>query len=351
MKPGRSGRLALHLYLFAAFVLGKGTVVAGEVVALSGRAMGTTWSVKFIPPSAPLDAGVVSRRVAERLEQLEQQFSTYRPGSELSRFNAAPTTEWISVSPAFVQLALESRRLSELTNGAFDVTVAPLVQLWGFGGSSRARTLPTSVAIAAARRRVDWRQLEVRAAPAAVRKTDSQVKADFSSIAKGFASDAISELLRACGARDYVVQIGGDVKASGRGPHGGAGWRMGIEEPRDDAVVIACVVELAGQGLSTSGNYRNFFTAGGRRYGHIIDPRTGKPADSALAAVSVVHGSSATSSGLATGLFVLGPEEGFRVATRERIAALFFVHDKDGFVRRMTPEFEAVLQVVGVPIP
>ncbi|MDO8541327.1 MAG: FAD:protein FMN transferase [Opitutaceae bacterium] len=331
-----------HWPVFAAVLFFGGvSLPAAEPIALSGRAMGTTWSVRFLPPATPLDSQTVSHRVPERLEQLEQQFSTYRATSEISRFNAADTREWIPVSTEFARVAAEARQLSELTQGAFDATVAPLVRLWGFGPDGRAAGRPTRLEISAARRHVDWRAVEIRSEPPALRKKDPLLTVDFSSIAKGFTSDQVGELLRSLGATNYIVQVGGDVKAEGRGPGGESGWRTGIEVPRPDARAIACVVELSGEAVSTSGDYRNFFTAGGRRYGHIIDPRTGEPVSSTLAAVSVIESSCARSSGLATALFVLGPDEGFRLASRERIAALFFIRERGGLVPRMTPEFEA----------
>lgn len=320
---------------------------AAETVRLSGRAMGTTWSVSFVQPVPPLEAGQVSRQISDRLEELEQQFSTFRPKSELSRFNAWRGTGWFAVSPEFARVAEESRRISALTGGAFDVTIDPLVRLWGFGPQRRKGGLPTAEEIAAALRLVGWRQLEVRAQPAAVRKTVSPgLSADFSSIAKGFASDAVGELLGSIGAGNHFVQVGGDVKTSGDSGDGG-GWRTGIERPGDEHRDIEMTLGLMGQALSTSGDTRNFFTANGKRYGHIFDPRTGWPATSSLASVSVVAPSCAESSALATGLFVLGPEEGFELAVRRGLAALFLRREGEGIERRMTPAFEKLLRREG----
>jgi len=301
--------------------------------------MGTTWTAKFLQPAASLDPVATSEKIAARLEVLEQQFSTYRQNSDLSRFNASASTDGIAAPPELVQLALEARRLSDFTDGAFDVTVAPLVCLWGFGPQGRGNTLPTESEITEARALVGWRQLEARTSPPALRKTAGGVSADFSSIAKGLASDLISELLAALGAPDHFVQIGGDVRTGGHAADGTA-WRTGIEEPRENGGTIACVVALSGQALSTSGNYRNFVTLDGRRYGHILDPRTGRPAAGALAAVSVVHATCARSSALATALFVLGEDAGLAFATREKIAAVFFIHAGDSFTQHRTPEFE-----------
>lgn len=312
---------------------------APPVPALSGRAMGTTWSVKWIQPERPIESAIVARRVADRLEQLEQQFSTYRPDSELSRFNRASRTDWIPVSPALAAAAARAREISELTGGAFDVTVAPLLQLWGFGPYRGRDTWPAAAEITAARAGVGWRQLEARLDPPALRKTVPAVSADFSSLAKGFAVDQLSAQLSSLGLSNHLVQIGGDLKATGPGSSG-QGWRVAIEQPIENASTVARVLTLSNQALSTSGDHRNIVTLGGRRAGHILDPRTGLPAASGLAAVSVIDASCATSSALATGLFVLGPEGGHALAVQKNLACLCLVREGATLVQRATPEFE-----------
>jgi len=307
---------------------------AAEPVVLAGRAMGTTWTVKFFQPSPPMNPATLQVRIAARLEQLEQTFSTYRPSSELSRFNAAASTGWIAVTPDLARVALDSRRLSGRTEGAFDATVAPLVALWGFGPQRRLGPPPAPAEIAAARARVDWRRLEARLDPPALRKSSPEVAADFSSMAKGFAADAVGELLRTLGATEHYAAVGGDIRTGGAHR-----WRAGLEHPADDRAAPIAVVGLAGHAVSTSGDARNFFLHEGRRYGHLIDPRTGAPADGALAAVSVVAATCAASSSIATALGVLGAEAGFAWAVRERIAAIFVVREGAGFALRPTPEF------------
>jgi thiamine biosynthesis lipoprotein len=286
-------------------ILGMVAARATEVITLSGRAMGTTWSVKFIQGANPIAPAEVQREVSNELERLEQIFSTYRAQSELSRFNAVRHTDWIPVAADMARVAEESRCISAFTGGAFDVTVHPLVQLWGFGARRRTGSVPAAGEINAARARVDWRALEVRLSPPALRKARPAITADLSSIVKGFAADRVGEILIRLGVPDHLVLVGGDVKAGGRGPEG-TGWRTAIEHPSHERRSPAAVFALTGRALSTSGDYRNFFSADGRRYGHIIDPRTGVPASGELASVSVVHDSCATSSALATGLFVLG---------------------------------------------
>jgi thiamine biosynthesis lipoprotein len=331
----------------AALALVSTVVGADTPVALAGRAMGTTWTVKFVQPAVPLDAARVEQRIVVRLEQLEELFSTYRTSSAVSQFNAARHTDWIPVAPELARVALRAREIAGLTGGAFDPTVAPLVALWGFGPHRSAVVPPSEAAIVAARQRVDWRRLEIRTEPPALRKAAPDVAVDFSSVAKGFAADEIGELLAALGATNHLVQLGGDVKSAGAGANG-HGWRMGVENPREDRRAVACVVALNGHALSTSGDARNFRTgADGRRYGHIIDPRTGWPAAGALASVSVIHASCAASSALATGLFVLGVDDGHALAVRRGLACLLLVRDGDGIAHRATPEFARLATETG----
>jgi thiamine biosynthesis lipoprotein len=322
------------LRVCAAVVLFAATrAFAAEPVALTGRALGTTWTVKFLQPAPPLNPATLTARISATLERLEQQFSTYRPNSELSRFNTARTTDWITVSPELARVATDSRALSVLTGGAFDATIFPLVDLWGFGPQRRSGPPPSAAEISAARARTGYRRLESRASPPALRKTSADVAADFSSMAKGFAADTVAAQLSALGSTDHYVQIGGDIATVGPRP-----WRVAIEQPAGSAP-LAHIFDLAGQSLSTSGDAHNSFTHAGRRYGHILDPRTGEPVASLLASVSVVAPTCAQSSARATALFVLGPDAGFALAVRERWSALFLIREGPSFTARPTPEF------------
>lgn len=314
-------------------------------ITLTGRAMGTTWSAKFLqpaPPAAPLAHATVSTQISARLEALETIFSTYRPTSELSRFNISATTDWQPASPELSRVAVASRELSALTGGAFDATVAPLVDLWGFGPQRRtSQPIPSPAEITAARARVDYHRLSARLSPPALRKDLPSLAADFSSLAKGFASDELSALLTSLGADNHLVQIGGDIKTSGA-PAPAVGWRTMIVSPDAPSVSQpAALVLLRGDALSTSGDAQNFFTVAGRRYGHVIDPRTGEPATGPLASVSVIAPTCAQSSSLATALFVLGAEAGFRFAIEQNLAALFVVreHSNGALLHRPTPAF------------
>lgn len=336
MSGAGAWRRAVRALVAACTALaGASGVWAAEPLRLTGRAMGTTWTVTCeVTPAMPR-AEVLQEKIAARLEELEAIFSTYRATSELARFNATPDAGWVGVSAELAQVATESGAVHVLTRGAFDPTVAPLLTLWGFGPNGAAERWPDEREIARARARVGYAKLQVRTQPPALRKTDAALAVDFSSMAKGFAADEVSVLLVRLGAAEHLVQLAGDMKSAGARP-----WRVGVETAGEGGGAVVAIMELKdGAALSTSGNYRNAIVREGRTVGHIVDPRSGRPADSPLAAVSVVASTCARSSALATGLFVLGADAGWALAEEERLAALFQVRGSDGAVRRETAAF------------
>lgn len=304
------------------FMLFGAALHAATPLAITGETMGTTWSVKFFPTEKS-SAAALQRAVQSRLDELEGAMSTYRDDSEVMRFNRAPSTNWFPVSSDTATVVAAAQRVSETTGGAFDITIAPLVDLWGFGKVRHARQ-PATNEIAAARALIGWPKLHVRLDPPALRKDAPDLAMDLSGIAKGYAVDAISSLLARAGSTNYLVQIGGEFFARG---HGGDGqpWRVGVEDARRPGEILR-VVELHNRALSTSGNYRNFHDVGARRLGHIIDPRHGWPVTNELASVSVIAGSSTLADAMATTVFVLGQERGTPVAASNRVECIFTPH-------------------------
>ena len=312
---------------------------AAGLVTLAGRTMGTAYSVKFLQPPAPVAVEQARREVGALLDRLEQAMSTYRNDSEVCRFSAYRGGDWFAVSADTARVVAESLRVSELTGGAFDVTVDPLVRLWGFGPRRETGEPPPEPAVAEARGKVDYRRLQARLDPPALRKTSPEISVDLSAIAKGYAADAVGGCLEKLGATNYLVAIGGELKA--RGHHAqGRPWRAGIDKPLDDGRAVQRVIELRDGAISTSGDYRNFFTDNGRRYSHVIDPHTGRPAAHNLASVTVAQETSARADALATGLMVLGPDAGFALAVKQNWACLFILRAASGFIEKPTPAFE-----------
>ena len=302
-----------------------------------GEAMGTQLALTHAGCNGDVQAAVV-----HELQQVDAQLSTWRPDSEVARFNASAAGEWFPVSARVAGLALEALALSRRSGGAFDLTVAPLVQLWGFGPHAPVgESVPGAEAIAAAMQRVGWQQLEARLDPPALRKRVDGLSLDFSAIGKGHGVDRVAERLNGLGCRSYLIDIGGEVRTLGQGPRGGP-WRIGVEQP--DGGAVQRVVRLSGQSAATSGDYRNFRVLDGRRLSHTIDPRVGEPVTHALASVTVVAASAAEADGLATAIQVLGPDAGWRFARREGVAALLLERSESGFERRYTESMSQFLQ-------
>ena len=323
-------------------------------VALSGPTMGSTWMVRVPRPPAGMPAGQVQSSVQALLDQVEREMSTYRADSALSRFNRSTATTWVDVPSDVARVVGLARRVSDQTGGAFDVTVGPLVNLWGFGPTHPAGpfgTIPSDALIEAARRHVGYRLLEARDAPPALRKSDADVYVDLSGIAKGDAAERVGRRLDALGATDYLIAVGGEMRARGRSP-AGRPWRVGIETPTPGTRRVLCEVELPGGfSLSTSGDYRNYFDSEGHRYSHEIDPATGRPAADAPASVTVAHASGGYADAMATALMVLGSDRGYALAERLGLPALFILRKHDQFEARATPAFQPLLMEAPTSAP
>ncbi len=340
--------VALLLCLAFALASGPGCRAPDEqapgVIAISGPTMGTWFTVKVTGPPPGVDAAMLEQEVVARLETLEGRMSTYDPESELSRLNRFEGSDWFAVSDETAAVLDEALRIGKLTGGAFDVTVAPLVNLWNFGPVKRtADRVPSQAEIDAVKARTGPELVEVRPSPPGVRKRRADVSIDLSGIAKGFAVDRVAEHLEDRGVRNYMVDVGGEVRARGRNPDGKP-WQIAVESPATDARSIYQVIPLDGRAVATSGDYRNYFERDGVRYSHILDPRSGRPITHRLASVSVVGPSCMRADAWATALMVLGPEAGYNLALEHELAALFIVKRDTGLVDKATPAFERVLE-------
>jgi thiamine biosynthesis lipoprotein len=310
---------------------------------LVGATMGGDWSVRFRTPLSGRSAQRLQREIQEILDAVDRQMSTWKPDSDVSRFNRSASTDWQAVPRELAAVVSEARRISEQTGGAFDVTVAPLVNLWGFGPTTSPTigprdSLPSDDAIAQAKARVGYTKLDVRFDPPALRKRDAALTIDLSAIAQGYAADCVSDALAAGGFAEHLVNVCGEIRARGRGPHAGP-WRVGIQAPVPDTIRTFEGVTLNDVALAASGDYKNYFEHAGRTYSHEIDPRSGRPVTHNLAAVSVVHASAARADALATGLLVLGFDEGWAVAERDGLEALFITRTSSGLESHPTTNF------------
>lgn len=303
---------------------------------IGGDTMGTHYQVNITAPQQSVSA--LQAGIQARLDEIDAAMSTWRADSELSRFNALPVTDWVPVSPGLHVVLQTAVAISAITDGAFDVTVGPVVNLWGFGPDRRPSTPPAADALAAARARVGFRMLQLATDPPRVRKSRPDVYVDLSAIAKGYAVDRVAEWLLATGHRDFLVEVGGEIRSRGRRADG-APWQVGVARPEADVADLASVIALGDSALATSGDYRQYFEFDGRRYSHEIDPATGRPITHALASVTVLDAACMRADALATGLLVLGPDRGPALARRLGISALFLVHRKQGFEAIATGRF------------
>ena len=318
---------------------------------LTGSTMGTTFSV--VVAGADLDRAVLARlqlTIDAELERVNDQMSTYRPDSELSRFNAGPTSPAVPVSPELCAVVRDAKAVSAASGGAFDVTVGPLVDAWGFGPGSGAgleqRRELTDNQIAILRDVVGDAKLSVDCEASTLGKSVAGLRVDLSAIAKGHGCDRVAAKLDEAGLRDYMVEIGGEVRVRGQNPEGEA-WRVGVERPTADAAgarAVQAILRVRDVSVATSGDYRNYWERDGVRYSHTIDPRTGRPIQHRLASATVIDArSAALADAWATALNVLGPDEGLALADDLGLAAYFLVRTDAGFEVRTSQAFAPYL--------
>ncbi|MDX1300235.1 MAG: FAD:protein FMN transferase [Pseudomonas sp.] len=298
--------------------------------------MGSTYSIKYVRTQDSPSAELLKREADAILAEVDKQMSTYRDDSVIEQFNQAPAGSCQSMPGPVLELVEAGRVLNEQSQGAFDLTLEPLLNLWGFGPKARVEKVPTPEQLSAARERIGMQHLR-RVGEQLCKDVDVQV--DFNSIAAGYAVDRVVQRLTQLGVSSYLVEITGELKAAGKKPDGQP-WRIGLEAPQEGERVAQRVLALDGYGVSTSGDYRNYFEENGRRYSHTLDPLSGAPITHTLAAVTVVDKSTLRADGLSTVLMVMGTERGVEFAERMGIAAFFVTREGDAFVTQGTQAFE-----------
>ncbi|WP_425478921.1 FAD:protein FMN transferase [Lysobacter antibioticus] len=299
--------------------------------------MGTRWSVKLIARASALP--MLERGIQARLDQVVAQMSTWEAGSDLSRYNRSAAGSVQTLPAEFAEVMAAALALADDSDGAYDPTVGPLVDLWGFGPAGARAYAPDARTIADAQTRVGWRRLRFDAAARTLEQPGGAY-VDLSSIAKGYGVDRVADYLLEQGIADCLVEVGGELRGHGRKPDA-TPWRVAVERPGGSEDEAAAVIALDGLAIATSGDYRRFFDADGRRYSHTLDPRSGRPIAHALASVTVLHAQCMQADALATALTVLGAQAGMAYANRHGLAALFVLREGEGFVTRTTPAFVA----------
>lgn len=306
---------------------------------ISGPTMGSSYTVQYVrTPQGPAPEQI-KREVEAILEGVDKRFSTYRSDSLIAAFNRLPANSCQPMPADVLELVRVGEQLSQRSDGAFDLTVEPLLDLWGFGPQSRMEKVPSEQALASARQRVGHGHLRIVGEQLC---KDAPVEVDFNSIAAGHAVDLLVARLQTLGVADLLVEATGELKALGRKPDG-SHWKVAVELPREDRQIAQQVLAVDGFGVSTSGDYRNYFEENGQRYSHTFDARLGRPVKHDLAAVTVFDRSTLMADGYSTLLLVLGPQQGWDFALKHQIAAVFVTRVADGFVSRSTPAFEQLM--------
>ncbi|AWL10961.1 FAD:protein FMN transferase [Saliniradius amylolyticus] len=311
-----------------------------ELESLQGRTMGTTYTVKFVN-SAGLDAATLQQDIDQALVEVNRQMSTYDPDSELSQFNRMQAAQAFAFSSGAMMVLEEAKRLGKLTGGVLDVTVGPLVNLWGFGPNGRPEQVPTQQDIERVRQRTGLDLLELESNQAIKRHPELYV--DLSTIAKGYGVDVVAELLERRDIYNYLVEIGGEMRLSGH-KHHQQPWRVAIEKPVSEERAVAQIISVGDNAVATSGDYRNYYEQDGVRYSHIIDPLTARPIQHNLVSVTVVHPSAMTADGLATAINVMGLERGLAFAREQNLPVFLISKEKGGYTSYNTAEFKPYLQ-------
>jgi FAD:protein FMN transferase len=320
-------------------VLAAACAPSPQELVLSGPTMGTTYTVKVAAPPTSLDSARLRATIDDVLAQIDRSTSGYRSDSEVARFNASASTQWYDVSADLAAVVQASLAISEKSGGAFDITVAPLVAAWGFGPAGRPQILPNAAELEQIAASVGYRKLHVRLDPPALRKEVAGLSIDLNGIAPGYAVDRLADRLLALHAENFMIDIGGEIRARGRSARGGS-WHVAVEQPVDTQQAPYAGVWLDGASVSTSGEYRDYYERDGHRYSHTIDPRTRQPLDRAPGSVVVIASSTALADGWATALNALGPHDGLALASKEHLAVLFIERAGDGWKSQSTAEFE-----------
>jgi len=309
----------------------------GETL-LSGQAMGSAWTVK-LAGELPATGEELRAGVQSRFDAVNLALSTYRADSALSRFNNDDSGEWAAIDPELGAVLSYALELAEESGGAYDVTVGPLVNLWGFGPDPATRRVPDAAALEAARARVGWRKIEVDVGTGRARKA-AGVRIDLSSLGKGRGVDRVAEYLDGLGVANYLIDLSGKLRARGRNVRGEP-WRVAVESPTADATSARPplkpeVIALVNESVATAGDYRRFFEIDGRHYSHIIDPRTGWPVTHETVSASAIATDCMQADALATVLIAMSPDDALALANRLGLRALLISRDGAGYLARST---------------
>jgi len=313
-----------------------------DLVTINGLTMGTSYSIKIIPNKNEINKKSIQTNIEVILDDINQAMSTYINTSEVSLFNQSRESDWQTISEDLYQVIHHGYQVSSISNGAFDITVGPLVNLWGFGPDPYTREIPPDSIIQSVKAHTGYEKLVLDDTTQRISKSDPSVTIDLSGIAKGFAVDKIALHLDGLGIANYLVEIGGELIGKGINAKKQA-WQIGIEQATPLERSVQRIVSLENIAMATSGDYRNYFEKDGVRYSHTIDPVSGKPINHTLAAVTVLHSSAMHADALATAFLVSGPEKSLALANQISVALYMIIKTDSGFEERYNDRFKPYL--------
>ena len=332
--------------LFSAFIfiviatVYRFSIFSPELVGFSGPTMGTTYTVKFYTTENVKKPSDLKVGVDAALVRVNKLMSTYDPNSELSVFNKLPENQFSNISEDMAYVIDKALLISEMSGGEYDITIGPLVNLWGFGPGKREDKVPSQVLIDEAKSRVGYHYLKLDGRRLTKEKN---IYVDLSSIAKGYGVDMVAQVLQSKGVQSYLIEVGGEILSKGVKADGES-WKVAIESPAGGHEIVERILSVTDVAVATSGDYRNYFEKNGVRYSHTISPKTGRPITHRLVSVTVVDKTTTMADGLATAITVLGPEKGFEFAQKNGIAAYLLIKTDFGFEERPSDAFKPYLQ-------
>ncbi|MFC4311203.1 FAD:protein FMN transferase [Steroidobacter flavus] len=313
-----------------------------QELAISGPAQGTTYSIKVASAPDGIDAHALRVATDQVLDSIDRSMSGYREDSEISRFNASTSTDWFEVSSDLATVVDYALKVSQASDGMFDITVGPLVAAWGFGPKGEPIDLPDEAKLAELRAQVGYRKLQARLSPPALRKSEPGLRVDLNGIAPGYTVDLIAERFQRLHLSHFMIDLGGEVRAQGRNARGQP-WRIAVERPIDAEPEPYAIVSLDNASVTTSGEYRHYYDRDGHRYSHTIDPRTGRPVEHTLASVVVVGPTTMYVDAWAKVFNVLGTEAGRKLALERAMPVMFIEANGTELHSVTTPQFDPLV--------
>ena len=333
--------IVLKLLLLTVFLSSCSSQQKRFEFSFEGTTMGTSYSIKVIDKEDSKKILNLGKRIDSVLVDVNNKMSTYIPTSELSVLNSTKSNDWINLTEDLAHVLNTSKRISEESGGSFDITVGPLVNLWGFGPIKKDDEIPDQKLIDETLKYVGIDKIELDYSGKRIRKINPNVYCDLSAIAKGFGVDKVSLFIESLGIKDYMVEIGGEVRTKGKNVNNEL-WHIGISSPSSEG--LQKILEISDHSIATSGDYYNYFEKDGVRYSHTIEPKTGKPITHNLASVTVIDKDCEEADAYATTIDVMGPDAGYEFALKYKLPVFMIVREKDKFIEKQTPQFEEFIK-------